>query len=107
MWSPRVKISYVDGDSVFIEACIWPDARSEGVDSLEVWTKGPSSLGNQSIYWCYQEGYDWVFGGGPVGYGDLCPEIVVHPDGSHEARQIDCMPDLAHSQVKLGHWRPE
>lgn len=108
MWPPSLAIRYVDGSWFRGSVLDWERSRADGVDEVVIGNPRTCSFAGGSVYWLYPEGDTWVAGSGGVGasYGpdNPPPEIVFLSDGRQVARRIRHMPDLLHSQVKLGWW---
>lgn len=102
-----VRVHYVDGEHLELTPIEWADARGDGVDWCEVVNDiGSVRVSGHSLYWMYGEEAGWVVGGGAVGYANPLGETVVPESGNHQYREIEYMPDLPISAVKLGHWWP-
>lgn len=102
-----IEIEYVDCRVSVFPATLWRFERGDGVYSVTASLMGQSvKFENASLYWCYEEGKNWVLGQGSVRY-DKNPlvEIVIAPDGSQSERKIEFFPDLKLNNVKLGAWR--
>lgn len=103
-----VRVSYTSGATMTVPVEDWPNIRGDGVDEVtlildEIHTH---RLSGHSLYWLYREEDAWVIGCGTVGNQPLTAEGVYHDDGRTEARPLEWMPDLRHSEIKLGWWRP-
>ena len=106
--SLSVRIQYADGSHLIGAAASWPSLPGSGVDWVEVTNDvGSIRVGGHSIYWLYRERKFWVIGGGSIGYTNPLGETLVPESGNHKYREIDYMPDLPHSSVKLGAWWPD
>lgn len=102
----RVRVGYVSGRTIQALAEDWPELPTEGVDFVELTNAvGTIRVAGHSMYWLYREGPAWVIGGGSIGYTNALGETVVGK-GNHQYRQIEYMPDLPLSSVKLGAWWP-
>jgi hypothetical protein len=103
--SPSVRVHYVSGQTIGAEPHDWPALPSEGVDWVEMTNEvGTIRVAGHSLYWLYREGPNWVIGGGSIGYTNALGETVVGDE--HRYREIEYMPDLPHSAVKMGAWWP-
>lgn len=103
-----VLIRYVDGQSTRATIDLWPTLRAEGVD--EVWIydlSGVVTFSGQSLYWVYPDGDMYVAGSAAVAYSKTITEIVFDGLGGQTERHLHFLPDLAHADVKLGHWWPD
>ena len=103
----RLHVKYVDGAYFDIPVHDWTSLDGQGIDYIEIGVEHFTKTSGHSIYWVYPEGDTWVMGSGPVGYGAISPEVVVAQDGTQLARDIQFMPDLHHSDIKLGWWWPD
>lgn len=62
-------------------------------------------IASSSLYWSYTEGNNVIVGWGSVRYDpNPLKEIVILPSGEQQERVIKFMPDLMHSDIKLGWW---
>ena len=82
----------------------WADAPSAGIDFVDlVHDSTGYRMQGRSVYWLRAGGDgQLVLGGGTV--TDV--EEVYFRDGCSEVSSPEFMPDLEHSQVKLGWWLP-
>lgn len=104
----RVIVLYVDGREFNVPVGDWASLPMQGIDKVAIGSNGRFTFtSGQSIYWVYEENDYWIMGAGPVGYGEIPPEILVFADGTQSARSIRFMPDLHIENVKLGWWWPD
>jgi len=103
----KVRIGYVDGSVIEVDPSVWTTVKAEGVDWVEVDNGGKVKIASASVYWLYPEKNAFVAGWGSLRYDpNPLTEIVCYSDGTQEERRPSYLPDLQHSQVKLGWWWP-
>ena len=102
----QLRIVYTDETVAEGRLEDWPSFRSEGVDTVRI---GDEVFSGNAIYWLYKdekhEPDAWVFGMASTYVSPPPPETVFRNNGNVGQRNIVTMPDLLHSQVKLGWWK--
>lgn len=94
-------ISYVDGTTKRSTAEDWVNLPSEGINYIII---DNIRICCASLYWLYPEDDHYVVGWGSVRYDpNPLTEIELY-GGLQKERQIEYMPDLKISQIKLGYW---
>jgi hypothetical protein len=107
VWHKKFYITYVDGEVIHLTSAEWPDVRADGVDRIDF---GCVQRTGDSIYYLYPEKITdsgemaWVCGSFAV-YQNTCEESIMRINGECLMRTRKSVPDLLHSQVKLGWWR--
>lgn len=101
-----IKVTYTDGTWIEADISEWQDLRGDGVDRVEV---GGRSFFGHALYWVYfdqADGGAWVVGGASTYASPPPAETLFRVDGRPLImRGIVTLPDLMHSQVKLGWWK--
>lgn len=106
----RVRIRYTDGTETTGPPEDWTGLRADGVDWVEIHCGELGyRLQGYSLYWLRRVDGEWRAGGvGAVqrtrGYGD--PPLEVTVAEGFPVAELAYMPDLAHREIKLGHWLP-
>lgn len=107
----EITITYAkpEGETTF-EPAFWEFVRADGVQSVAIkHDRYTVNIAGKSLYWLYWDNGKIVVGSGSVKYDpNPITEILIDARTFEQVtRQLDGMPDLHHSQVKLGWWNGE
>lgn len=110
MWKLPLKIEYIDGSEHFLDASEWSNYPGEGVNIIEY---PKIQHAGDSIYYLRKDVLTvndkledvWVAGCFSLTNMGTCWESAMFENGHVIGGNRRDLPDLHHSEIKLGWWR--
>ena len=104
-WPPRLTVTLINGTQHGGTVEDWASLPADQISRIDV---GRRQLAGHSFYWLYKEEITegetaWVAGGFSI-HDREAREYILRESGEVLSRKVKSIPDLWHSQVKLGWW---